>query len=87
MKHEMEIIVGKTIDLDEDEYVDCMFERCLFLFSGNRSVTVQKSTLTDCFWKFVGPAGVTIQFLRNFRKAAGEEACEALIQQLLKGLP
>ncbi len=85
MKHEFEIFEDKDIVLDGHDYSDCLFKGCVFIFSGEEEdASLANSSIEDCMFRFVGAAGRTLKFLRDFRKQAGDEACEALIRQLLK---
>ncbi len=85
MKHEFGIFEDREIILDGNQYVECLFKGCTFIFSGEEEdASLTRSSIEECRWRFVGAAKRTLDFFRNFSKAAGDEACEALIKQLLR---
>lgn len=83
MKHELEIFVDDTIFLDDNEYVECMFKNCTFMLSCDRPIQLHNSSLDQCTFQFIGPAANVVAFFKNFSRAAGPDAVEYLIQQML----
>lgn len=83
MKHELEVIVGKDVLLDGNAFYDCLLQRCTIIFSGLEPVDMEACVLEECHFLFIGPAERTMRFLRNYNKAAGPDACEFLIQELM----
>jgi len=85
MRHHLEVFESQLVVLDGNEFEDCMFRDCTFLLTGTKPIKISKCSLDECFFQFGGPALNTVNFFREFRQAAGPEAYENLIKQMLEG--
>lgn len=63
---------NQTIQVDGQQFVECVFEKCTLEFAGEALPYFERCTLVDARWSFVGAAGITIGFLQMVRNTFGE---------------
>lgn len=88
MLYEEQVFGEQIVDLDENNYRRCLFERSILVYSGATPVHMESNTFMGINFAFNGPALNTIVFLASLYQQGGQvkEAVEALFQQIRKGL-
>lgn len=61
-----------TVQLDNNEFVECTFDHCKLIYSGLGPVSLVSCHFTNVGWDFAGPARNTIEFLRGLYHGMGE---------------
>ncbi|MEZ5729720.1 MAG: hypothetical protein R3E48_18045 [Burkholderiaceae bacterium] len=70
--------------LDGNTFEQCEFNACTLVFSGVADVKLTGSKITDCNWRFDGPAARTAQFMSAMYASGsgGKELIDATFRQL-----
>ena len=63
-KHVGETFVDQQVMLSGEEYENCTFTRCQLVYTAAAPVRLSGNTLTQCQFRFHGPAAHTMHFLR-----------------------
>lgn len=65
MKFERMPFENQRVELDGNEFVDCIFTNCTLVFAGTQRVVWMGNRNIDCTWKFEGSALLTVLFLKG----------------------
>jgi hypothetical protein len=61
-----------TVRLDNNEFIECEFNRCRLEFAGEGPVSLIRCKFSNVSWHLVGPAQNTIHFLRGIYHGMGD---------------
>jgi hypothetical protein len=75
---------AQTVHLDSNEFVGCLFERCLIVYAASGPVSLNGNTFASCKWKFEGAAADTLEFLKKFHQTEGKELVERTLHHLFQ---
>ncbi len=68
----------ETINIDNKNFIKCVFTSCKLVYSGEGSVGLNGCTFNNCRWGFTGSASNTISFLKGMYHGMGEEGKKIL---------
>ena len=74
---------GMTICLDGGTFVNCRFERCTIVISGQLPIVLENPRFLDCQWSFIGPASTTVSFMSAMYRAGAKELIEATCNSIM----
>ncbi|MDJ1481871.1 hypothetical protein QNI16_15325 [Cytophagaceae bacterium YF14B1] len=63
---------GGVISIDNNEFIECIFEDCLIEYGGLGPITLQGCQFVNCNWRLVGPAQNTMLFLSSMYNGFGD---------------
>jgi hypothetical protein len=63
---------NSTVRLDNNEYVNCKFEKCIIEFAGEGPVGLDGCAFSGCQWVLVGYARNTLNFLGSMYHGMGD---------------
>jgi len=63
---------NSTVKLDNNDFVDCSFDKCTLEYAGEGPVSITGCTFNNVQWVFVGAAQQTLQFLQGLYHGMGE---------------
>lgn len=78
-----ETFTGLTVCLDGGTFVDCHFERCTIVISGQLPIALENPKFSDCQWSFIGPASTTVSFMAAMHRAGAVELIEATCNSIM----
>lgn len=58
--------VDSTLEMDGNEYIGCIFDRCTLVYRGGSSIRLVNNTFVDSEFLFDGPAANTLNLLHTF---------------------
>lgn len=85
MRYQDDVIKGKWLLLDGNEFVRVKFIDCDLVFAGNGPVSFDACNFLDCRWSFEGPALETLNYLAALYNGLGE-AGQRLFNELVENL-
>ena len=65
-----------TIQLDGSTFINCTFKTCELVYSGLLTVTLNGCAFDNVRWRFTGPAGDTVQFMKALYEGGAAELIE-----------
>jgi hypothetical protein len=71
-----------TVYLDGSSFYDCIFEKCVVVFSGVLPAHLHIPRFVTCQWQAGGPAYTTINFLTALYKAGAKDLIEATFEKI-----
>ena len=74
---------GMTICLDGGTFVNCRFERCTIVISGQLPIVLDNPRFLDCQWSFIGPASTTVSFMSAMYRAGAKDLIEATCNSIM----
>lgn len=81
MRHEKQQFTGETIQLDGNDYIDCSFDKCRFVYGGGE-FNIERIRFDEMEFTVEGPAARTVMLLRALcASPAGRQAVLGLLQQ------
>jgi hypothetical protein len=63
MEYRAEHFRDGSVQLDGNQYYECVFTRTTMVFSGISPIILRNCEFHDCNWTFAGPAGLTLEFM------------------------
>ena len=84
MRYENITLTNRTILLDGDQFVRCVFEKCVIQYAGGVLPVLQNVKFHACSWNFVGAAELTIKFLRILYASGGKDDVAAQIIKIIQ---
>jgi len=75
---------GIPIHLDGGTFINCKFEKCELIYSATRPVHISGSTFSNCKCRFLGPARLTLDFMRGLYTAGFAGLVEQAFDQIRK---
>ena len=63
---------GGTVQLDNNEFIRCKFQKCRLVFGGTGPVSMVECEFIEVSWEFTGPAQNTLVFLRAMYHGMGD---------------
>jgi uncharacterized protein YjbI with pentapeptide repeats len=88
MNIEKQNFQGERVVLDNHTFVDCVFRRCILVYSANTEISLTNCRFEEVEWEFDGPAARVLSFLhatyQNGRD--GEEFVRAIFRNFKKPL-
>ena len=86
-RFERENFTNRTIHLDGNAYVDCIFRGCRIVYGGTNPVVLGNNVYDDCTWGFTGPAWSTIEFMTKLHQMGGvaQQLVEATFESIRRG--
>ncbi len=63
MKFENRTFKNEPINLDDNTYIGCKFNRCEVIYSGGGLPNLTNNAFNDCSWTFDGAAARTISLM------------------------
>lgn len=73
MRHVGAVFEDQDVQLDGNQFVDCVFRRSRLVFSAIRAVELSGNVIEECDWVLEGPAGTTLTFMSGLYNGAGED--------------
>lgn len=70
-RHDGETFEGAILDVDGEEYYDCVFKECTFKYGGGRTPVIVHCRLDAVRWRFHGAAEDTVNTLANIHSLGG----------------
>ena len=74
---------GMTICLDGGTFMNCRFERCTIVISGQLPIVLENPRFLDCQWSFIGPASTTVSFMAAMYRAGAKELIESTCNSIM----
>ena len=74
---------GMTICLDGGTFMNCRFERCTIVISGQLPIVLENPRFLDCQWSFIGPASNTVAFMSAMYRAGAKDLIEATCNSIM----
>ena len=71
-----------TVYLDGCSFTNCIFERCVFIYSGQMGVHLDSNSFVNCSWEFAGPASATLAFMSVMNNAGAAD----IVDQIMAGI-
>ena len=65
MKFEGKKFFKASIDLDDNQFYDCIFDSCVLVYRGGPSPNIAKCSFSNTFFSFAEAAANTLQFIAN----------------------
>ncbi len=75
----------QQIQLDFNEYRECVFQRCNLSFAGSGPVSLIGNTFHESSWEFTGAAGTALKFLQGLYHGGGHDLVEATFETIRQG--
>ena len=72
MKFENQELRDQTLQLCNNEYVDCHIENCKLIYDGSGPVVLERNAILSCEMSLAGAALTTVDFLRHFYRREGD---------------
>ena len=72
MKFKDETFKNKTIEIDFNQFSNCQFDGCTFVYHGYGVIGLDDCTFTNVSWTFAGAAANTLNFMQGLYHGAGE---------------
>ena len=88
MRVENKLITDENVFVDQNEYINCVFERCRIIFTGKGPARFSGCRFILCEWVFDGAAEETIQYLAalyNGMGTGGADLVEGVFESIRKG--
>ena len=88
MRYEGKRFTNQIVEVDNNQFVDCMFIKCGLRFTGAGVVGYQDCVFDECEWIFDGPAENTIQYLAamyNGLGSGGRDIVEGIFDSIRRG--
>lgn len=74
---------GRTIDIDDGEFIGCTFRRCTLRYSGAPKVNFASCSFEDgALWQFAGPAANALQILAKIYAMGATKLIEATFAEI-----
>jgi Predicted nucleotide-binding protein containing TIR-like domain len=73
MKYQGEHFSDGSVQLDGNEYYECVFTRMAMVYSAISPVVLQGCEFHDCKWNFDGPAALAVRFMSGIYNGLGED--------------
>ena len=73
----------QTMQLDENEYVNCTFRRCRLQYGG-AALKLEGNNFSQCTWEFTDAAGRTVNFMMALYHQGGRELIEQTFENIRK---
>ena len=74
---------GMSICFDGGTFVNCQFERCTIIISGQLPIMLENPRFIDCQWSFIGPASNTVTFMSAMYRAGAKDLIEATCNSIM----
>lgn len=88
MRFQGQQFANKTVEVDNNQFVDCKFTNCVLRFTGAGAVGYQNCVFDRCEWMFDGPAETTIQYLAAMYQGlgpGGRDIVEGIFDSIRQG--
>lgn len=72
----------ETVSLDGQIFSDCEFLKSRLIFAGGEPPIFENCRFQDCEWRFDGPAGNTLAYLKNLWGAGEKASVQAAIKEI-----
>lgn len=82
MNVESQHFENETVALDNHRYIRCTFRNCDLIYTGTGPVGLTGNNIHDCRWSFQGPAGQTLEFLRDLYHGGGRAMVEEWMKEI-----
>ncbi len=69
-----------SVELDGNEFIDCVMDRCELVFRGNQLPLLRNNRLRRCRFHFEGAAHHTVYFLAGLVQIGMKEAVLSMIE-------
>ena len=83
MKYENQNLEDQAVAVDGNSYTYCMFKNCCLEYRGGEHPEFFECTFISSPWALVGPAGRTLEFLRD-QWTQGEERGRQVVANVMK---
>lgn len=90
MNFKNETFKNQTIDIDFNQFSNCIFDGCTLVFHGYGVIGMDGCSFTNVNWAFKGAAAQTLQFMTGLYHGAGEggkQLVESTFTNIRKGEP
>ncbi len=75
-------VTKETVDLDDGDYENCIFEECQMVYSGGALLRLVGCTFDNCSWVFDGAAGRTIRLMGALYRAGAGAMIEVTFEKI-----
>lgn len=77
-RYENETFKNQGIQLDGNQYIQCMFQNCTLQFGGLLAPKIIDCKFFECSWSFTDAAARTLEFLKALYHGAAEGGKELI---------
>lgn len=78
VRHQGGTFSNTRVDLDDQTYEGCTFERCTIVFAGRGPYKLSGCTFTDCQFVLDGAAALTVKYLADMHRLNAPFVLEVL---------
>ena len=73
----------ELVNLDDNQYTKCTFDRCEIVYSGGGLPKLAENNFKDCAYTFDGAASRTISFMTNLYSGGGHDIIENTVNNIM----
>lgn len=88
MRAENKTFTKENVQLDSNEFINCIFKDCILTYGGNGRVTLNNCSFFNVKWTFTAAAADTIRFLSALYRGSGQggrKLVETTFENIKKG--
>jgi len=71
-KNENKVFENRELQLDGNQYVNCIFRNCQLQYGGLDTVILNNCSFHQCTWTFTDAAAKTVNFMMGLYHGTGE---------------